>query len=158
MNWDAVGAIGEVGGAIAVVVTLVYLARQIRHNSESTLASTQIAVQAEFNRMHEVLVQDRDLLRTLNEVQQREALDAVDDRVFHHYANRLLNQWIAIQKAKDHGAIDYDFYIAAKEDVVRACELWPGLDARLREALSHYSNRWKIFEALYETAGSRGDG
>jgi heme/copper-type cytochrome/quinol oxidase subunit 1 len=33
MNWDAVGAIGEVIGAIAVVVTLVYLAYQIRQNT-----------------------------------------------------------------------------------------------------------------------------
>lgn len=36
MNWDAIGAVGEVAGAIAVVVTLVYLARQIRHSAEAT--------------------------------------------------------------------------------------------------------------------------
>lgn len=31
MNWDAIGAIGEITGAIAVVLTLVYLASQVRH-------------------------------------------------------------------------------------------------------------------------------
>lgn len=36
MNWEAIGAIGEVGGAIAVVITLVYLARQIRYSTEAT--------------------------------------------------------------------------------------------------------------------------
>ena len=36
MNWEAIAAIGEVGGAIAVVVTLVYLARQIRQSTEAT--------------------------------------------------------------------------------------------------------------------------
>ncbi len=36
MNWEAIGAIGEVGGAIAVVVTLVYLARQIHHSTQAT--------------------------------------------------------------------------------------------------------------------------
>ncbi len=35
MNWDAVGAIAELLGAIAVLVTLLYLARQIRQNRES---------------------------------------------------------------------------------------------------------------------------
>ena len=30
MNWDAIGAIGEIIGAIAVVSTLFYLAVQIR--------------------------------------------------------------------------------------------------------------------------------
>ena len=36
MDWEAIGAIGEVGGAIAVVVTLVYLARQIHHSTQAT--------------------------------------------------------------------------------------------------------------------------
>ena len=40
MNWEAVGAVGEVLGAIAVVLTLIYLAAQIRQNTSSTRAST----------------------------------------------------------------------------------------------------------------------
>ena len=31
MNWDAIGAIGEIIGATAVVATLFYLATQVRH-------------------------------------------------------------------------------------------------------------------------------
>ena len=34
MNWEAIGAIGEIIGAAAVVGSLVYLAVQIRHNSQ----------------------------------------------------------------------------------------------------------------------------
>ena len=34
MNWDAVAAVSEVVGAIAIVVTLVYLAVQIRQNTQ----------------------------------------------------------------------------------------------------------------------------
>ena len=33
MSWDAIGAIGELVGAAAVVVTLVYLALQVRQNN-----------------------------------------------------------------------------------------------------------------------------
>ncbi len=33
MNWDALGAIGEVVGAAAVIITLAYLAVQIRQNT-----------------------------------------------------------------------------------------------------------------------------
>jgi len=36
MNWDAIGAIGQLVGAIAVVITLGYLALQIRHAKEAT--------------------------------------------------------------------------------------------------------------------------
>ncbi len=34
MNWDAIGAAGEWAGAIAVVITLVYLARQIQQQNK----------------------------------------------------------------------------------------------------------------------------
>ena len=40
MNWEAIGAIGEILGAIAVLVTLVYLAAQIRQNSRFVKAAT----------------------------------------------------------------------------------------------------------------------
>ena len=40
MNWDAIGAIGEIVGAVAVVASLAYLAAQIRNqNRESRLAA-----------------------------------------------------------------------------------------------------------------------
>ena len=40
MNWDAIGAIGEVVGAIAVFISLIYLATQVRtQNRESRLTA-----------------------------------------------------------------------------------------------------------------------
>ena len=41
MNWDAIGAVGEILGALAVFVTLVYLAIQIRHAREQARVSVQ---------------------------------------------------------------------------------------------------------------------
>ena len=40
MNWDAIGAIGEILGAVAVVATLGYLALQIRQNTHELRASS----------------------------------------------------------------------------------------------------------------------
>ena len=40
MNWEAIGAVGEILGAIAVLVTLLYLAAQIRQNSQFVKAAT----------------------------------------------------------------------------------------------------------------------
>ena len=39
MNWEAIGAVGEILGATAVFVTLVYLAVQIRQNTQAVRAS-----------------------------------------------------------------------------------------------------------------------
>ena len=35
MNWEAIGAVGEVVGAVAVIASIVYLARQIRQNTQA---------------------------------------------------------------------------------------------------------------------------
>ncbi len=34
MNWDAIGAVGEIVGAAGVILSLVYLAAQIKHNTK----------------------------------------------------------------------------------------------------------------------------
>ena len=39
MNWEAIGAVGETVGALAVLVTLVYLAVQIRQNTKAVQAA-----------------------------------------------------------------------------------------------------------------------
>lgn len=40
MNWEAVGAFGEIIGALAVLITLIYLSVQIRESSEATRIQT----------------------------------------------------------------------------------------------------------------------
>ena len=35
MNWEAISAIGQIVGAIAVVISLIYVAREIRRNART---------------------------------------------------------------------------------------------------------------------------
>ena len=59
MNWDAIGAIGEIIGAVAVVASLAYLAVQIRvQNAESRAAA-----------MHNISVGFRDSIGTFADPQ-----------------------------------------------------------------------------------------
>jgi len=61
MNWDAIGAIGEIAGAIGVIVTLAYLSIQIRQNTKaSNTAAVQTAVEGSA-RWNELIVQDERL-------------------------------------------------------------------------------------------------
>lgn len=52
MNWEAVGAIGEVGGSIAVLATLVYLALQVRQNTAALRAGAAQAVSESLNQVN----------------------------------------------------------------------------------------------------------
>ena len=51
MNWDAIGAIGEIIGAMAVFLTLAYLALQIRQNTRAVQAA---AVDASVGKLNDV--------------------------------------------------------------------------------------------------------
>jgi hypothetical protein len=44
MNWEALGAMGELIGAAGVILTLVYLAHQIRQNTRAIRAQTHQAI------------------------------------------------------------------------------------------------------------------
>ncbi len=52
MNWEAIGAIGEIAGAIAVVVTLVYFAMQLRQYATGLRSATFHTTMQEFNQIN----------------------------------------------------------------------------------------------------------
>jgi hypothetical protein len=44
MNWEAIGAIGEIVGATAVVASLLYLAVQMRRNAQEARVTNRQAI------------------------------------------------------------------------------------------------------------------
>ena len=52
MNWDAIGAVGELVGSAAVLVTLIYLALQIRQNTHATRAASHHAITDALNQLN----------------------------------------------------------------------------------------------------------
>ena len=62
MNWEAIGAIGEIVGAAAVVVTLIYVAVQLRHTTEATQAARRATQAASFQAASAL---DQDFLLTV---------------------------------------------------------------------------------------------
>jgi len=72
MDWEALGAIAEAVGAIAIFVSLVYVAAQIRQNTQQFSRSVEAAQLAAFerniesgNRIRELLMLHPDLLQLL---------------------------------------------------------------------------------------------
>ena len=49
MNWEAIGTIGEILGAFVVIVTLFYLAMQIRQNTKAQSIATFESAMSGFN-------------------------------------------------------------------------------------------------------------
>ena len=58
MSWDAFGAMGELVGALAVLASLIYLARQIRHSMESNRISNYHEAQQQLWSAAEIIAGD----------------------------------------------------------------------------------------------------
>jgi hypothetical protein len=107
MNWDAVGAMAELAGALGVIITLAYLAVQLRQNtatvrSNSATAHTQ-AVQASST----ALTQDEDVNRLFWAGLANRAALAPDDR--RRFDGLLSCQILTLEQAwrfREEGAID----------------------------------------------------
>jgi len=156
MDLTQLANLGEFIDGVAVLVTLIYLAVQVRQENQlgqaesaRAIANTQRQVQVEFNRMHEITISNPVVLQMLCEVERRQELDSLEQRRFHWFANRLMNQWRAVETAYEHGSVERTYYDAIKEDVERACSDWPQLRDGLREMLGFYSKRWRIFFSIY---------
>ena len=50
MNWEAISAIGQLVGALAVVISLIYLAREVRSNARASRLASMRSVSDAFNR------------------------------------------------------------------------------------------------------------
>jgi hypothetical protein len=65
MNWEALGAIGEIVGAVAVVVTLGYLAVQIRQNTRVVTSATHHSTASMGIELDTMLVQSPDVAKVM---------------------------------------------------------------------------------------------
>ena len=57
MNWIAVTSLAEITGAVAVVVSLVYLAKEVRRNTRALKASAGFDASLQMSELNEVLFQ-----------------------------------------------------------------------------------------------------
>ena len=73
MNWDAISAVGEIVGAAAVVVSLIYLAIQVRQNTNTLRADAGTQAQMEWSRFNQMISQhpERDTLTRFFEPNQK---------------------------------------------------------------------------------------
>ena len=57
MNWEAISAIGQLVGALAVVISLIYLAREVRSNARATRLASMRTMSDAYNRWAQQLTE-----------------------------------------------------------------------------------------------------
>jgi len=78
VNWDAIGAIGEVVGAIAVVTTLIYLSTQVRQSNRMSQAESLRSIANSFTSIAMEVAKSSDLRRVWNRLPDLQSIEELD--------------------------------------------------------------------------------
>jgi hypothetical protein len=97
MDWQAFGAVGEVVGALAVVVTLVFLVRQMRQSASAIRAQTHDSAMRGFNELNVLVASRPDLAEMFERGQDDPELLQGTERIqFTFLLGSYLNQTEAV--------------------------------------------------------------
>lgn len=145
MNWDAIGAIGEIAGAIGVIVTLLYLAIQLRQN---TKASNAIAVQNSMEnsaRFSELISKDPELARTFySGLSHPEELNAEELRRFVSILNVFMRRESVAYYLYQAGTMPKELWTARVASIKGALNQ-PGLKVYLESAAYSLPAEFRAF-------------
>ena len=78
MDWTAIGAVGELVGAAAVVVSLIYLSRQVRQNTRALRTANAATVKQNFQTIARAFITDRGASDIILRALQREELSPAE--------------------------------------------------------------------------------
>ena len=106
LNWNAVGAAAELLGALAVIATLVYLARQVRHSAEQTRLSGVQAIQSANDRAYDPIYSPEMMSIWNRGHNDRDGLPEADRRIFDLLLVRLIASYGSTVYQHDRGAYD----------------------------------------------------
>ena len=136
MSWDAIGAVGEILGAIAVLLTLIYLARQIRQSNRVSKFEASRDVMAAFDETTRILASDKELVEAI--LKQPGQQSESDDYQLNMVTVLMCNTWSNVQVAYDQGLIEPAMYEAVKQSVLVTLEDSPSLGPHVEAWLQRY--------------------
>ena len=99
MNWEIIGATGEWAGAVAVVITLFYLAMQIKQNTKAMRGGTSFSVNDSLAKNLSAIRSDGEFAEIwLRGLRDLNSLDEVEQIRFGHHALEMLNLTVYIDQ------------------------------------------------------------
>lgn len=135
LNWDAIGAVGEILGAVAVLLTLVYLANQIRQAKEVARFGAARDIMNSYNDLNKLLVTDPTLRLAL---EKKTPLSNDEKELIYNFAIMFCNIWQSIQAAHDNGQTDESTYAGGMKDAQIEIDRWPNFRSAVERWMNTY--------------------
>ena len=152
MSWEALGAIGQILGALAVLATLIYLAIQTSQTQRIAKAQASKNTNEMFNQSLSLVATSPTLARLCYRIEIGEELSAEEFVQFRSYVLTMLNAF-----ENHHAYSKEDVFFEAKdlERALRAFMQSPGV-ARAWEFQKRYAGG-EFVQYVAEVASNRGE-
>lgn len=109
MDWDALGAIAEFVGAVAVLATLAYLAIQVRENSLQVRLGSAINLNHLINEAFDPIYNnDRNIHIWTTGISSPDSLSEEDQAIFSLFMARLVHVLLTALMHDDHAILETD--------------------------------------------------
>jgi len=106
MNWDAIGAVGEILGALAVFASLIYLGRQIRFSAVATRSQMESELGQRGFQAYDPVYEGRNAEIFAKGLADPDALDTTDALVFDLLMHRQFGTMLEIARQVENGIIE----------------------------------------------------
>ena len=121
MNWNAIGAIGEILGAIAVFVSLVYLAIQTKSNTKALRSSAFHQVRESFSEVSLSMVEDTSLAILVNRaISNDPGLNAEEIIRYNYFLTTFVRRGESAYFQSSEGTLQMETWMGIKETIVIA--------------------------------------
>ena len=137
MNWDALGAIGELVGATAVVLTLGYLAVQIRQSSKSSRQQSYNDLVSRRSDIYNKMVESDDLTAIAIAGMRGDAMNEIDAQRFTSLMLNNMSHFQDVFIQRKNGLVEEDVWLAERQFLAAAISL-PGFAAWWQAATQYY--------------------
>ena len=139
MNWGAVGAIGEIVGALAVIATLVYLAQQVRLSNRIAFASSEIELKNSFSPVNEAVYGNTEIAQLLSRAINPDAeFEDAEKFMLIAWFRQLFHCWHAIECSYRNGLASKSIYESVFDDIRITIEQVPGTTFALQQLVEDY--------------------
>jgi hypothetical protein len=91
MDWEAVGAIGEIAGAIGVILTLLYLSVQVRSSTLASRVESKLAATRMYTDFLNGLIQSPEINELF--LRARKDISSLTSEEFHRFSNLALQSF-----------------------------------------------------------------
>jgi hypothetical protein len=155
MNWDAISALSQLVGSIAVVVSVLYLAVQLRSSTRVARVAAQDAAAAALRDVTKPFMENAELGRLWRiGLENFQSLSADDQARFFHAAHQFLKALETIHFHYVYGLLDAQLWEGWRE-LLRHYVATPGLEYYINLRGAVFSARFRKFLSELEPVRER---